>query len=162
MVVRQITPADYAQCCALYNYYIENTVVTFEYDPLSDEAFAARADGISSRFPYLVCETEDGIAGFAYLDLFGERKGFHYTLDVSIYVREDIRHCGIGSALIEELVRQGDAAGYRDLIAVITGENSASIAFHAAHGFKKAAEIKGIGDKFGKRLDLVYMQRTLR
>lgn len=163
MTVRDIMPGDIGACLEIYNHYIENTVFTLELEPLGFEDFSARVGEISRRFPYLVCEAEGVIAGYAYLSLFRPRAGYRFTRDLAIYVRHDLRHTGAGRLLMEELISRASAdSDVRDIIATITTENTVSIAFHEKMGFRMAGRLEGVAEKFGKRLGVVFMQKTLK
>ena len=76
---------DLARCLEIYNYYIENTVITFEETPLSAEAWTDRIRRIRDAYPFLVAEEDGVIVGYAYLDSYNSRSAYRYTADLSIY-----------------------------------------------------------------------------
>lgn len=164
MTVRSINKnsGDVARCCEIYNYYIENSVYTLEFDCLSAEAFGERVERISRDYPYIVAEDDDGnVVGYAYLHEISERRGYMYTCDLSIYVDKDFRGKGIGGALMNEVLHRGAEQGIRDAIAVITGENKPSLAFHGRMGFETVGILKNVAEKHGRRFDVVYMQKNI-
>lgn len=162
MYVRDITGKDYQSVLDIYNFYILNTPYTLEYDPLSIEEFSARIESIRAGFPYLVCQDGEEIIGYAYLDPFGERKGYMYTCDLAIYVDKDKLHQGAGRLLMDNLCEKAKEQGILDVIAVITDENLPSLAFHESMGFVRAGAFPGVAYKFGKRFGVVYMQKKLK
>lgn len=159
--VRTIEPEDCPACLEIYNWYIENTTYTLEFDSLTEAQFLERIEQISSSYPYIVCEEDGRVLGYSYLDPFGVRKGYRYTCDLAIYVDRNCRKKGVGKALMEEILRRGREQGLRDVIAVITDENENSLAFHRHMGFKEAGRLNGVADKFGRRFGVVYMQKTI-
>ena len=163
MQVRPIEEKDIRSCLDIYNYYIENTRFTFEIEPLTEAQFYDRVKRFSSRYPYIVCEKEGKVIGYAYLDPFGERYGYRYTADLAIYVDKDCRGSGAGKALVDEIVRLAlEQTDIRDIIAVVTDENEASLRFHERNGFIEEGHLYKVGDKFGKRIGVVHMHRYLR
>ena len=87
--------------------------------------------------------------------------GYRFTVEHSIHVRGDVQGRGVGRRLLDALIDHARDAGKRVLVAAIDGENERSIAFHARHGFDHVGRLPGVGEKFGRRLDLVLMQRDL-
>jgi len=162
MITRPVEERDYARCLEIYNWYIQNSTATLEFDPLTLEQFAARIERIRQGYPYYVCEDDGAVIGYCYLDPFGVRKGYRYTCDLAIYVDRSRRKTGAGRILLDTVLAAGKAQGLRDVIAVITDENEASLAFHTRMGFREAGHMVGVADKFGRRFGVVYMQKTLQ
>lgn len=162
MNIRDVRESDCSRCLEIYNYYIENSCYTLEFDPLTEDQFLERIRTISAKFPYIVCEDEGRVVGYAYIDPFGPRKGYRFTTDVAIYADKDCRRKGVGEALMTEIFRRAAILGIRDIISVVTAENPASLAFHAKMGFKRVALLEGVADKFGKRFDVIYMQKRIQ
>lgn len=138
-------------------------VASFEEIPPAVEELERRWRGITERgLPYLVAEYGGEVAGYGYCALYRERSAYRYTLEDSVYVRQDSIGRGIGKLLLNELVRRCEALGYRQLIAVIGDSgNEASIRLHAACGFLRAGTLRSVGYKFGRWVDSVIMQRPL-
>ena len=152
MKFRKIRREDIAVCLGWYNYYIENSTATFETEPLSLEEFTARVEQITSRYPWIVMETEEGIAGYAYLGPFIARSAYDWTAEISLYLDQKQRYHGYGKLLFEEIIRIAREEGFRSLISVITSENKPSIALHEDLGFVKSGEFPAFGYKFDKWL----------
>ncbi len=136
---------------------------TFEEVPPSVEEMAARFAKMRGRgWPFLVSADASGVLGYAYATQFRDRSAYRFTLEDSIYVREDQRGQGVGKALVAQLLDVSEAAGFRQMIAVIGDtENAGSIGLHASLGFHHVGTLRAAGLKFGRWLDAVYMQRAL-
>ena len=116
----------------------------------------------SGGLPWIVAQYGDRIAGYGYCALYRTRSAYRYSLEDSIYVHHEMHGRGIGSALLAELIRLCEAAGYRQLIAVIgDSAHAASINLHAAAGFVRVGTLRSVGFKFGRWVDSVIMQRPL-
>jgi L-amino acid N-acyltransferase YncA len=117
---------------------------------------------VDRGYVWLVATDATGILGYGYYAPFRERSGYRFTVEDSIYVREDVRGQGVGKALVARLIELATAAGLRQMIAVIgDSENVASIGVHASLGFHMVGTMKSTGIKFGRWVDVVSMQRAL-
>lgn len=137
---------------------------TFEIDPPDAREMAVRIDRVRSRgWPWLLLERADGtLLGYAYVGQFRDRAAYARTGETSVYVAEGETGRGHGRALLEALLPAAAAAGFRTLLAVIGDSgNAASLALHRALGFRQVGLLQGVGEKFGRRLDVVLMQREL-
>jgi phosphinothricin acetyltransferase len=136
---------------------------TFEETPPGEDEMAARMAKVQGAgHAWLVAEQEGRVAGYGYYAPFRERSAYRFTAEDSIYVREDVRGMGVGKALVQALLARAEAAGMRQMIAVIgDSENVGSIGLHAALGFRQVGVMKAVGLKFGRWLDVVTMQRAL-
>ena len=144
LTVRPIAENDIVRCAEIYNYYIENTTITFEEQPLSVEVFAARVRRIEASYPYLVAEEDGIVVGYAYLDAYNERSAYRYTADLSIYLAHDRLSRGVGGKLLDKIERDGAARGLRNVISIVTEENTRSIAFHEKHGFTEVGRMRKV------------------
>lgn len=161
MNIRNLTECDIARCLEIYNYYIEETTVSFEEEPLTLERFSERVNGIRAKYPFIVAEDGEKIVGYAYLDLFHERSAYRFTADLSIYLDKDLLAKGTGRLLLDEIERRGKDMGITNIISLVTGENARSAAFHEKHGFRLVGRLEKVGVKFGKILDVFYYQKAL-
>lgn len=163
-MIRPIRIGDIAECVTLYNRYITETTATFEFDPLTDEQFTDRVRRITQNYPYLVWEDDEtgAVLGYAYLDCYSERKAYRFTCDISIYVDMDARGHGIGRRLYDAIEAEAYRRGFYTVIAIVTSENTASMAFHEAMGYEKMADFNGLGHKFGRWLGVRYYRKNLR
>ena len=161
MIVRKLTENDIGRCLEIYNYYIEETTVSFEEEPLAYDAFAARVGRISASYPFVVAEEDGVVVGYAYLDRFHERSAYRFTADLSIYLDKNCLARGTGGMLLEETEKLGAEMGITNIISLVTGENARSVAFHEKHGFKQVGCLEKVGVKFGKVLDVFYFQKSI-
>ena len=157
-----IAPEDIAACTELYNYYIENTCITLEEEPVTPEEFGARAARITKNYPYIVARDGAGKPiGFAYLDVFNPRSAYRCTADLSIYVDRACRGSGVGQKLYAEIERLGRERGIENLISIITSDNEVSLRFHRKNGFTEIGVMPAVAFKFGKYLDVSFFQKHL-
>lgn len=161
--IRPATVADIPAITAIYAHAVQHGTATFEIDPPSEGEIADRFRALAEAgFPYLVAEHCGEVRGYAYAGLYRTRFAYRYTLEDSIYVDPDCHGRGIGRALIDHLLSQAGARGFRQMIAVIgDSEQVASIALHRAAGFRMVGTFAAVGFKFGRWLDTVLMQRPL-
>lgn len=157
-----VAPEDIAACTELYNYYIENTCITLEEEPVTPEEFGARAARITKDYPYIVARDGAGKpVGFAYLDVFNPRSAYRCTADLSIYVDRACRGSGVGQKLYAEIERLGRERGIENLISIITSDNEGSLRFHRKNGFTEIGVMPAVAFKFGKYLDVSFFQKHL-
>ena len=160
-MIRSVRVEDAAAIAAIYNYYVLDSTISFEVAPLGEEEMRARIEQTVAEFPYLVWESEGQLLGYAYAHRWKERAAYAGTWEVTIYLHPQSCGLGIGSRLMQQLVTDCRRAGCRSLIACITGENAASRAFHARHGFRQVSHFVRVGMKFGRLLDVVDYQLEL-
>lgn len=163
MQVRDATPEDFPAIHAIYSHHVLNGLASFEEAPPPREELLRRFREVTgSGLPYIVAEFGTAIAGYGYCTLYRTRSAYRYALEDSVYVRHDMLGRRVGSALLAELIRRSEAAGYRQLIAVIgDSANAGSIGLHASQGFLRSGTLRSVGYKFGRWVDSVVMQRPL-
>ena len=159
--IRKAELKDCGACVGIYNYYIENTTVTFEETPLTVEEFEARFLRITEKYPFFVAEEDGKTVGYAYLDTFNPRSAYRKTTDLSIYIDKNVVSKGLGSLLLNKIEKEAEAHGFENIISLVTEENTASVIFHEKHGFKHAGRLEKVGVKFGKELDVLFLQKRL-
>jgi len=160
-MIRDFKKEDIKQICNIYNYYILNTSYTLEYDALSEDTFLKRIENIMENFPFFVFEEEGEIKGYAYLSKLGERKGYHISCDLSVYVKKDERGKNIGSILLNEAIKRAKEKKFENMFSIVTDENTASMNFHEKNGFILCGHLKNCAEKFGRKLGVIYYQKTL-
>jgi L-amino acid N-acyltransferase YncA len=161
--IRVATAADMPDVQAIYAHHVLHGAGTFEEVPPSVEEMTERFEGcIARRGAWLVAADESGLLGFAYFLPFRDRPAYRFCVENSIYVREDVRGQGVGKALVQRLIEAATGAGFRQMVAVIgDSDNVGSIGVHASLGFHRVGTLRAAGYKFGRWLDVVYMQRPL-
>jgi phosphinothricin acetyltransferase len=163
VLIRPAGPGDIAAITRIYTDAVMHGTASFETEP-PDEAEMARRQNrlLVKRFPYLVAEIDGSFAGFAYAGPYRERRAYDWSIEDSIYVAPELHRKGIGRLLLTRLVAEAEALGFRQMIGVIGDTaNTASVAVHAAVGFRLIGTFQSIGFKHGRWLDTVLMQRTL-
>jgi phosphinothricin acetyltransferase len=163
VTIRPSTDADLPAITAIYGWNVLNGLGTFEEDPPSqDEMTRRRAAFLDRGLPYLVAEEDGVVLGYAYAGPFRLRAAYRYTVEDSVYVSPKAVGKGVGKTLLTALIAECEALGLRQLVAVIGDSgNAASIGLHAAMGFKQQGVFPSMGYKFGRWVDLVWMQRDL-
>ena len=162
MSIRLACQADLPQILAIYGPYVETTAYSFEYTVPTLEAFTQRFLKITEQFAWLVWEEAGEILGFAYGSAPFERAAYRWSGEVSIYLRPDAQHRGIGRQLYKALEWIMEKQGYRLVYAIITAANEGSLAFHKAMGYQFTARFPGCGFKFGSWQDVIWMEKQLR
>jgi L-amino acid N-acyltransferase YncA len=163
LVVRASRDDDVPAITAIYGHHVLHGVASFEEVPPAEEEMARRRSELITRdFPYFVAERAGKIVGYSYAGPYRPRIGYRFSLEDSIYIDPGEVGRGIGRALLARVVERSTELGYRQMIAVIGGsETLPSIRLHAALGFAHIGLFPGIGFKFGRWIDSVYMQRAL-
>ena len=163
MQILTVQDSDLAYVQAIYAHHVLTGTGTFEEVPPSIEQVTTRwRAGRAAGHDWLVATDATGVLGFGYYGHFRTRSAYDWTVEDSVYVREDVRGQGVGKALVAELLRLAEARGFRQMLALIgDAENIGSIGVHASLGFQRAGVMRACGVKFGRWLDVVIMQRAL-
>jgi phosphinothricin acetyltransferase len=163
IALRAADEADIAAIATIYAHHVRTGTATFELEPPDATEMLHRwRDVTSGGLPYLVAVASSELIGYAYAASYRPRPAYRFTVEDSIYVREDAHGRGVGRALLAELIDQCTRAGARQMVAVIgDGANAASIRLHAALGFRQVGVLASVGYKFARWLDVVVMQRAL-
>ena len=163
MRLRRAEGRDIRAIRAIYAHHVLSGLGTFEEVPPTPAEMAERHAAVTGRgLPWLVAEDEGEVLGYGYAGPFRTRAAYRYTVEDSIYVAEAARGGGIGKALLAALIAECEAMGLRQMVGVIGDSgNSASIALHRALGFEFLAALPGLGWKFERWVDVVWMQRAL-
>ncbi len=169
MRIRDAVAADIPAITAIYAHHVLHGAGTFEEVPPDAAEMQARfAEGQGRGWAWLVAEGEGlpgeapGLIGYAYFAQFRNRSAYRFAAENSVYVRNDVRGMGVGKALVAALIERAEKAGFRQMFAVIgDSENVGSIGLHLSLGFHRTGVLKAAGIKFGRWLDVVFMQRSI-
>jgi L-amino acid N-acyltransferase YncA len=161
MIFRLAAPGDAAGILGIYAPYIRNTSITFETEVPELEQFADRIVHYLENWPWLVCEVDGMIAGYAYGSRYRERSGYQWCVECSVYIHDEFQHRGIARALYEKLFSILKQQGYRNVYAVINTPNEKSVAFHESCGFHFFAMYENVGWKLGKWKDVGWWRLVL-
>lgn len=163
LYIRAATLADVPAITRIYVQAVLHGTASFEIEP-PDEAEMARRMKLllAGSYPYLVTEFADEVAGYAYAGPYRDRPAYNWCVEDSIYIVPEFHRRGIGRRLLMRLITECEARGFRQMIGVIgDSANTASVAVHAAVGFRHTGTFQSIGFKHGRWLDTVLMQRAL-
>ena len=152
---------DARQVAAIYYPYVINTHITFEYVPPDGSVIASRMKSQQEKFPWLVCEHERELMGFAYGSPFRSQQAYDWSVETTIYVRESAHNLGIGSALYETLIKCLRLQGYMSAVGVIALPNEPSVSLHNKFGYKEIGILPDAGYKSGSWYDVAIWRLEL-
>jgi len=159
--LRPAAESDLAAINDIYNYYVLNSTCTYQEQPerISDRLIWFRNHG--PKHPVIVAEQKKEVVGWGSLSPYHRRAAYRHTVENSVYVHPDWHRRGIGSLLLQDLIKQARDLGYRAIIAAIDSDQASSIILHARYNFQKVGRMQSVGLKFGRWLDVVYMELLL-
>lgn len=168
VLIRPATIEDAEMILRIYEHYILNTAVTFEYDTPTIEEFRTKIKQTLKKYPYLVAEKDGKILGYAYAGEFKEREAYKFSVELSIYVDKDYKKRGLGRILYEKLEEELSNNGIKNLYACIATPCEEdkyltfdSVYFHEHLGFKKVGELHKCGYKFKHWYNLFILEKCL-
>lgn len=161
-VIRFATGADIPAIRQIYAPYVEDTTISFEGTPPDEAEFAARFAAREDLYPFLACEQDGVVAGYAYAGPMGSREGWGWSVETSIYLDAQYRRGGLGRALYDALLRLLALQGYCEAYALIAAPNPESEGFHRQLGFRREGLLSRAGRKFGRVIPVSYYAKTLR
>ncbi|TGE32348.1 GNAT family N-acetyltransferase [Desulfosporosinus sp. Sb-LF] len=160
--IRLAERRDLQRLNEIYNWAVLNTVATFDLEERSSEQSEQWFVSHQNPFyPLYVVETAGNVSGWGSLSPFHPRAAYRLTGEFSIYLSPEYQGEGIGSFLLQHLCQCAEALGYHSLIGLITATNSASLGLAQKHGFLRVGHYHEVGQKFGKWLDVIAVQRTI-
>lgn len=162
-IIRPRTDADMPAITQIYAHHVLNGASSWELSPPDVAEMTKRAHALESgNFPYFVAEVDGVIAGYTYAGAYRPRPAYRYTVENSVYINDQLRRGGIGTALLQQLIDACTALGFRQMIGIIgDSQNLQSIRFHEKMGFTHVGTVKNIGFKFDRWMDQVLLQRPL-
>ena len=162
MQIRDADAPDLPGLLAIYNDVIATSTAVYSDVPVTlDDRRQWHQARVASGYPVLVAVDSSGVLGFSTFGDFRSWPGYRYTVEHTVHVRSDCRGRGIGSELLQALLPRAAALGKHVMIAGVDAANSASIRFHERLGFERAGHLREVGNKFGRWLDLVFLQRWI-
>lgn len=159
-MIREVNESDIPFIKVIYNYYIKNTIVTFEENEIDDDETGKRIIEITKDYPWIVWEEDNQITGYAYASRWKARTAYKHSAEVTVYVDKRSFGKGIGSKLLDNLINKTKEKNIHCLIGGIALPNQASKALFEKFRFTKCAEFKEVGFKFGKWIDVGYWQKV--
>lgn len=168
ITIRPVQLADAPALSKIYEPYVLNTAISFEYTPPDSAEFVRRIKEISQKYPYLVAEQAGVVVGYAYASQLKNRPAYDHCVELSIYLSPEKRKCGIGRQLYSSLMTSLHDMGIHNAYACIahTDEadeylNNASEDFHSHIGFTLCGKFHNCGYKFGRYYDVIWMEKFI-
>jgi phosphinothricin acetyltransferase len=161
MQTRQATAGDAERIADIYNWYILNTIITFETDVVSPQEMKNRIQEKTITHDWLVGEVNQEVMGYAYYGPFRARAAYNHTVESTIYLSQESLGQGFGRALYAKLLESVKDHGFREVIGVIALPNPQSVALHRAMGFAEAGVLKRVGYKFARYIDVAVWQMSI-
>jgi phosphinothricin acetyltransferase len=160
--IAEARESDLGAIVAIYNEVLLGSTSIFSDTPVTlDERRGWWRARLAQGYPVLVARDPSGVLGYASFGDFRAWPGYRFTVEHSVHVRGDGRGRGTGSALVRALIERAAALGKHVMIGGVDAANAASIRFHERLGFERAGELREVGYKFGRWLDLVFLRRGI-
>ena len=163
--IRPAAASDLPVVRDIYRHYVLNSTVTFDERPKTLAQWRrSLREATELQLPFLVAESATGaILGYALVQPWKQRSAYRYTVESSVYLSPAATGRGLGRALMEALIEATRARGVREMIAVIADQGAdASIRLHERLGFEEIGRMGRVGQKFGRELGIVLLQKSLR
>jgi L-amino acid N-acyltransferase YncA len=161
VAIRLAVAADLPTINDIYNHYVLHSTCTYQETP---EPLEARREWFAKHgpaHPVTVAEIDGKIVGWGSLSAYHARSAYRNTVESSVYLHHEFLRRGIGSAILEDLIGRARAIGHHAIVAGADAEQSASVALHLKFGFETVGHFKQLGFKFGRWLDVIYMELLL-
>lgn len=160
--LRLASEADLPAINDIYNYYVHRSTCTYQLEP---ETLEARTIWFrhhpSDKYPVTVAEWGRQVVGWGSLSKFRDRAAYDGSVEASTYIHHDHHRRGLGRLILSDLIERARAAGFHTLLGGASADQTASLALQESLGFTRVAHFKEVGYKFGRRLDVVFMQLML-
>ena len=160
-MIRTVEKDDSRDICNIYNYYVENTCITFEEQSVSVEDMQNRIENICVTNPWIVYIEDDKVLAYAYGSPWRVRSAYRFSAELTVYVDRNHMGKGLGSTLYNELIELMREKGAHCLYGVIALPNEGSTILHEKLGFSKCGHFNQVGFKFDKWIDVGYWEKVL-
>jgi phosphinothricin acetyltransferase len=161
-LLRDAIASDLPAISAIYNHYVLHSTCTYQLEPetLADRQawFALHS---ADKYPVVVAEMDGQVVGWGSLSKFHARAGYDPTVEASVYIADGFHRRGLGRTILQSLIERARRARFHTLIGGASADQAASIALQESLGFERVGCLKEVGEKFGRRLDVVYLQLML-
>jgi L-amino acid N-acyltransferase YncA len=156
--IRAVEAGDWKAVTAVFNHFVTNSFAAYPEEQVPEDFFAKRHAG-APGYPFLVAEVGGAIVGFAYLSPFHPVPTMRRSALLTYFIHPDHTGQGLGSHFLNLLLKEGRRFGVANFLAHVSSANEGSIRFHVRHGFSECGRFLEVGEKFGRRFDMVWMQR---
>lgn len=168
MIIEKVVSEDAEELLSIYAPYVKNTAVSFEYTVPSVEEFKARITRISSRYPYIKAVENGIIVGYAYANAFKERRAYDWSVETTVYIRQEMKRQGAGRLLYQQLESSLKEMGVLNMNACISISDKEdeyltkdSYYFHKSMGFEPVGKFHKSGYKFNNWYDMIWVEKTI-
>lgn len=168
ITVRQAMPSDAPRISEIFAFYVKNTAISFEREVPSAKEFSARIENTLKKYPFFVAEKDNEIVGYTYAGRFKTQAAYDWSVETSIYIKEENKRAGIGTMLYDRLEDALKKQGILNLNACIAYTDvedahltNDSVAFHEKYGYRLVAHFHECGYKFNRWYDMVWMEKML-
>jgi L-amino acid N-acyltransferase len=161
IMIRLATINDLPAVREIYNYYVERSTCTFQLEPDTEAQRLVWFRDRTPAHPVVVTEVGGEVVGWASLSPWSGRAGYARTVEASVYIRHDCHRRGLGRMLMLDLIERARSLGHHVIIGGACTEQAASLALQESLGFERVAHFREVGHKFGRWLDVVYLQLLL-
>ena len=162
MTIRDATAGDLDAIRAIFNHAVDHTTAIWtETHRTADEQAAWFEEKTAGGWPVLVAADGDAVLGYAALGPFRPQPGFRRTGEHAVYVADGARGRGVGRALVTAILAAAAAKGLRVVIAAVSADNPVSLGLHVSLGFREVGRLPGVGEKWGRPLDAVFLQKEV-
>ena len=160
--IRLATERDAEQVAAIYAPNVTDSIISFESEPPGADQMRRRIEATLERYPWLVCDRQGRVLGYAYAGAHGSRAAYRWSVDVSVYVHGEAHRTGVGRALYASLFAALELQGFYNAYAGATLPNPPSVGLHEAMGFRPVGVYQGTGYKMGAWHDVGWWHLPLR
>lgn len=161
-MIRPVRLEDAPRIAEIYNYYVTDTVITFEEKIVSADEYVGRIESVLSKgLPWIVAEVDGEIVGYAYATEWRKRVAYRFTVESAVYLDHEKLGKGVGSALYEALFKELKTRGFKTVMGLVALPNPVSQKLHEKFGFKRTGEYKQVGWKFDQWIDVGSWQLML-
>ena len=160
-IIRLALESDLPAINAIYNHFVVHSTCTYQEEPSTADERAAWFAAHDTEHPIIVAESDSQVIGWGSLSRFHPRSAYRMTVENSVYVRHDLHRQGFGRVLLDDLIGRARQIRHHSIMALIDADQIGSIALHRQCGFEPVGHLKQVGFKFGRWLDVVYMQLLL-
>lgn len=158
---KDVNENDYAAILNVYNYYIKNSTATFHMHELSEQEIKASLPKNHKVYKTYTIWFNSEFCGYCYINYWKPRHAYDLSVELTLYIKPEFQGKGIGRQTLEFLEQTSKQKGLKNLLGVITLENTASIKLFEKMGYEKVGHLKNIGEKFGRVLDVVTYQKQI-
>jgi L-amino acid N-acyltransferase YncA len=144
----------------IFNYYIENSFAAYPSKKMPQEYYGKIIE-VTNGYPAYTIKLNNKIVGFCFIRAYNPFSTFKETAEISYFISKEYSGKGLGKMALDKLEQEGKKMGVRKLLANISSENVNSLSFHRKYGFKECGRLTEVGEKFGKKFDIIWMEKKL-